>query len=110
MKGLSPRRGRHKDDLIILPQFCIQPIQIADVGAIHKNIEMPAEIAVGTDQVEFDGRILLDHIFDQFMDRRGRHRELGLVVHIVFHHVGKTDVRHRHILLRVGCFCLAKSL
>lgn len=68
-KFLAPGRRRHQDYFVIFLQLRIQPIQLADMRAVDEDIEMPAEIAIRIDQVEFNRRVLPDHLFKHLIDR-----------------------------------------
>ena len=93
-RWLSPRGGGHQNDLVILFQWSIHPVQFADMRAIDEDIEMPAKIAFGIDQVKFNGWVLFNHLADQLVDRSRRYKKLRLIVYIIFHHSGEADGWH----------------
>jgi len=102
---LTTRRRYHQNYLVPLPKQGLHAVELADLLAVHEDVEMSAKPAFGIHQMEFCGRELPDQKIDQFRNGRGRNRDLALVIEIILHCRGKTDNRHGAILLRVSGDC-----
>src|SRR5690606_25232959 len=79
-------------------QLCRHPFQVADMNAVHKNIEVTADLTIGTEKVRLEGGILKKGIFDQFGNGHTGHAELTLVIHIIFHQGRESDNWHKNII------------
>lgn len=98
-RGLSSRRGSHQYDFIFLFQRCIHAVQVTDVYAIDKDIKVFPQVAVRVYKMELNRWILFNNLIQDFLHRRGGHKELSLIVDVILHHSGKADGWHERIVM-----------